>query len=48
MKDAEFLEDARKSKLDISPLSGEAVEKTIHGLFKLEPSLMTKLKEILK
>jgi tripartite-type tricarboxylate transporter receptor subunit TctC len=48
MKDAEFLEDARKSKLDISPLSGEVVEKTIHGLFKLEPSLLTKLKEILK
>lgn len=48
MKDAEFLEDARKSKLDISPLSGEVVEKTIHALFKLEPSLVAKLKEILK
>jgi tripartite-type tricarboxylate transporter receptor subunit TctC len=48
MKDAEFLEDARKSKLDISPLSGEVVEKTIHSLFKLEPSMISKLKEILK
>ena len=48
MKDPEFLADANKSKLDIDPGSGEEVEKTIVNLFKLEPRLLAKLKEILK
>ena len=48
MKDKEFLVEAAKSRLDISPLSGEEVEKTTAGLFKLEADLIAKLKEILK
>lgn len=48
MKDPEFLADAKKSKLDIDPESGEAVEKTIAGFFKLSPAQIAKLKEILK
>lgn len=46
MKDPEFLADARKSKLDIDPVSAEELEQTVAGLFKLNPSLVTKLKEI--
>jgi len=45
MKDREFLADAEKSNLDIEPMSGQELEKTVHGLFKLNPSLVAKLKE---
>jgi len=48
MGDPEFLADAKKARLDINPLSGDALEKTIAGIFKLDPSLVGKLKEILK
>jgi tripartite-type tricarboxylate transporter receptor subunit TctC len=46
MTDSEFLADAKKSKLDIDPVSAEELEKTVAGLFKLNPSLVAKLKEI--
>ena len=48
MKDAEFLSEARKSSLDLAPLSGEEVEGLVHGFFKIKPSLLSKLKEVLK
>jgi tripartite-type tricarboxylate transporter receptor subunit TctC len=48
MKDPEFLADAGKAKLDIAALDGEEIEKQIKALFKLEPALVAKLKEILK
>jgi len=47
MKDPEFLSDAEKSKLDLSPLSGEELESIVTGLSKLSPSLLAKLKEII-
>jgi hypothetical protein len=43
MADAEFLAEAKKSNLDISPLSGEDVE----NIFKIEPTIAAKLKQIL-
>jgi hypothetical protein len=46
-KDPEFLADANKSMLAIDPVSGEEMEKIIAGLFRLEPSLVSKLKTIL-
>ena len=48
MKDPEFLADAKKSKLDINPLSGEELHENIREIFKLEPILVERLKEILK
>jgi hypothetical protein len=48
LKDPEFLAEAKKSNLDISPLPGEDVEKMVLGLFKLEPPVLNKLREILK
>ena len=48
MKDREFLADAEKSKLDIEPMTGEDLEKTVTGLFKLSPSVIAKLKEALE
>ena len=48
MKDPEFLADAKKSKLDINPLTGEELEETVRDIFRLEPALTEKLKDILK
>ncbi|HEY7553791.1 MAG TPA: tripartite tricarboxylate transporter substrate-binding protein [Candidatus Binatia bacterium] len=48
MRDPEFLADAKKSRLDINPISGEEVGKTVARLFKLDSALATRLREILK
>lgn len=47
MNDPGFLTDAEKSNLEISPLTGEELEKTIHGLLKTSPALLAKLKQII-
>jgi tripartite-type tricarboxylate transporter receptor subunit TctC len=47
LKDKEFLAEAEKSKLDVDPIPGEQVEKIVNGLFKLDPGLLAKLKQIL-
>jgi tripartite-type tricarboxylate transporter receptor subunit TctC len=48
MKDPEFLADAKKAKLDINPLDGEDLERNVKDIFKLDPKLIPKAKEILK
>jgi tripartite-type tricarboxylate transporter receptor subunit TctC len=48
MKDPEFLADAKKSKLDLNPLTGEELQANVREIFKLDPELVEKLKEILK
>lgn len=48
MKDPEFLAEAKKANLDLDPVTGEDLEKTIAGFFKLDPGVLAKLKEILK
>jgi len=48
MKDPEFQADAAKSKLEVSAISGEEVERTVMGFFKLKPEVLAKLKETLK
>ena len=47
LKDAEFVADAKKSRLNIGPIPVEDIEKDISGLFKLDPALLSKLKEVL-
>lgn len=47
LKDKEFLAEAEKTKLDVDAIPGEEVEKTIGGLFKLDPALLAKLKDLL-
>jgi tripartite-type tricarboxylate transporter receptor subunit TctC len=47
LKDPEFLADAKKSKLNVDPVPVSEIEKAIAGLFKLDPALLRKLKEIL-
>lgn len=48
MKDREYVADAKKSRLDIDPLTGEEVERIVAGLFKLSPSVVARIKEVLK
>jgi hypothetical protein len=47
LKDPEFLADAKKSKLNVDPVSVAEIENDIQGLFKLDATLLGKLKEIL-
>jgi tripartite-type tricarboxylate transporter receptor subunit TctC len=48
MKDAEFIADAKKSKLGVDPMTGDELEKTVSGLFKIAPGVVSKLKDVLK
>lgn len=48
MKDPDFLADAKKAKLDISPLDGDELTENVKDVFKLDPKLIPKAKEILK
>jgi tripartite-type tricarboxylate transporter receptor subunit TctC len=48
LKDSEFLSDAKKSKLDLDPLTGEELEATVAGLLKMNPATLAKLKEMFK
>jgi len=48
MKDPEFLADAKKAKLDLNPDDGAGLERNVKEIFNLEPSLVAKLKDILK
>jgi tripartite-type tricarboxylate transporter receptor subunit TctC len=48
MKDPEFLNDTQKAKLDLDPIDGAEIEKQVRELFKLEPALVSKMKDILK
>lgn len=48
MKDQDFLADAAKANLEIVPASGEEIEQLIQKMFKTDPGLVAKLKEILK
>jgi tripartite-type tricarboxylate transporter receptor subunit TctC len=47
MKDPDFLKDAAKALLVIDPMSGEELENAVARILKMEPALVTKLKEIL-
>jgi tripartite-type tricarboxylate transporter receptor subunit TctC len=47
LKDPEFVADAKKSRLNIGPIAVEDIEKDISGLFKLDPALIGKLKDVL-
>ena len=47
LKDKEFLVEAEKSRLDVDPVSADEVQRIIGGLFKLDPALVAKLKDIL-
>ena len=47
LKDSDLLADAKKARLDIEPVPGEEMEKMVAALFKLDPRMIAKLKDIL-
>lgn len=47
MRDAAFLAEAKKARLDIEPVAGEELQQIVREVFKLEPALVEKLKDIL-
>jgi tripartite-type tricarboxylate transporter receptor subunit TctC len=47
MKDTEFSTEVKKARLDVDPVAGEEIEKIINDAFKLDASLVGKLKDIL-
>jgi tripartite-type tricarboxylate transporter receptor subunit TctC len=48
LSDPEFVNDARQAQLDIDPISGEDVTRLIGELFRMPPSVLAKLKELLR
>ncbi|MSP40153.1 MAG: hypothetical protein EXR70_16825 [Deltaproteobacteria bacterium] len=48
MKDPDFLADAKRTRLDLDPVTGDEVEKTVDRFYKLPPALLARLKEVLK
>lgn len=48
LKDPQFVADAKKSKLDLDPVTGEELEKIVAGLLKTSPATLAQLKEVLK
>jgi tripartite-type tricarboxylate transporter receptor subunit TctC len=48
VKDPEFLAETKKARLDVEPADGAELEQNVREIFKLEPALINKLKEILK
>ena len=46
IKDPQFLAEAKTAKLDLNPMSGDEVEKIVHGFFALEPRAVAKLKDV--
>jgi tripartite-type tricarboxylate transporter receptor subunit TctC len=48
VRDPELLNEAAKANLEINPGSGEELERNVKELLRLEPSLVSRLKEILK
>lgn len=47
LKDKEFLTDAERGKLDIDPVTATELEKSVASIFKLNKSLVAKLRDIL-
>jgi hypothetical protein len=47
LKVPEFLADAKKSKMDIEPVAGEELQKLVLDLYKIDPSTLARLKEVL-
>jgi len=47
LKDPELIAEAKKSQLDIDPVDGPTITKTLANLYDLKPAIVAQLKEIL-
>jgi tripartite-type tricarboxylate transporter receptor subunit TctC len=47
LKDSELRAEAKKSELDVDPVDGPTISKTLTGLYDLKPATVARLKDIL-
>jgi len=47
LKDPELLKEAKKSQLDVDPVDGPTITRTLNDLYDLKPASVARLKEIL-
>jgi hypothetical protein len=47
LKDPDLIAEAKRSQLDIDPVDGPTVAKTLTGLYDLKPATVARLKDIL-
>ena len=47
MKDPAYLDDAKKRRLDVSPLTGEEIEALIAEVYKTPKAVVDRVREIL-
>ena len=48
LKDPQLLAEAEKSKLEIDPIDGPGIEKMVHGLYEIEPAVVSRVKQLLE
>ena len=48
MADKDFLADAERSKMEITPVTGEKIEALVREIYKTSPEIAKKAGEILK
>jgi tripartite-type tricarboxylate transporter receptor subunit TctC len=48
MKDADFLAEARKANLVVSPIDGPTIEQTVAELYRVEPKLIERFREVIE
>lgn len=48
MKDPEFLAEARKTNLVVSPIDGPTIAKTVADLYKAEQKLLDRFRDIIE
>jgi tripartite-type tricarboxylate transporter receptor subunit TctC len=48
MKDADFLAEAKKSNLVVSPIDGPTIEQTVAELYRAEPKLLERFREVIE
>jgi hypothetical protein len=46
-KDSDLIAEAKRSQLDVEPIDGPTITKTLSGLYDLKPATVTRLKDIL-
>jgi tripartite-type tricarboxylate transporter receptor subunit TctC len=48
MQDADFLAEAKKANLAVSPIDGPTIEKTVAELYRAEPKLLDRFREVIE
>jgi hypothetical protein len=47
LRDPQLLAEAKKSKIEVNPIDGPTIAKLMADLYKMDPALLSQLREIL-